>query len=479
MGFKHLFFCIYLLVSSLLFIFFDAALEVWISFFVSFLIVTGITVYHIYAERTFSPFISAFIVFTFLFFLLAPMAQITSFKGPHPAFMQKLPYDEGLTIYANVLICMFNLIFFGAYLFFKKRNLSKPQPLFKGIQERTFPITILVLVILTCLVFVASWSFIIDEISRPAWMRSGFSVSATLIWKKVLFLVPLAGIILVFQYYKKNTKKATNLVLLTGFLLFFLMMMLWFKNPLVEKRNALGPIYICIIFLFIPKLLNTNIKTLFFLFVAMVIGFPLTAIFTHTDASFKEILKEPLIFFETIKGGGITTTFTTLNYDAFANIMATIDYVSIHGISYGQQALSTLFFFVPRGIWEDKPTTTGLFIGEYLMDDYGFSFANLSNPLVSEGYINFGIVGVIAFAILLAFFFVKFIIWLKSENYLYKVMAFYFAIHLIFLLRGDLANGYSFYIGTLIGVILIPKTIDWSLNRLLLKSKKYGKRNDI
>ena len=79
--------------------------------------------------------------------------------------------------------------------------------------------------------------------------------------------------------------------------------------------------------------------------------------------------------------------------------------------------------------------------------------------MVSEGYINFGIIGVLAMAILLSYFIVKLLKWLNSTDALKEIIAFYFAIHLMFLLRGDFTNGFAYFIGTFIGVYLIPKAI--------------------
>ena len=60
--------------------------------------------------------------------------------------------------------------------------------------------------------------------------------------------------------------------------------------------------------------------------------------------------------------------------------------------------------------------------------------------------------------------------WLQSPDPLKKFIAFYFAIHLIFLLRGDLTSGLSYYIGTLLGVYTIPKLVD-GLARVITKTK--------
>ena len=94
-----------------------------------------------------------------------------------------------------------------------------------------------------------------------------------------------------------------------------------------------------------------------------------------------------------------------------------------------------------------------------MIDDFGFNYNNLSNPLVSEGYINYGLIGVIIMAILLSYFVIKFIGWLQSSDTLKEIIAFYFSVHLIFLLRGDFTNGLAYFVGTFIGVYIIPKVL--------------------
>ncbi|WP_299675368.1 O-antigen polysaccharide polymerase Wzy [uncultured Dokdonia sp.] len=471
MGLKVILLFVYALISVALFVTFDGDIDVWFSFLLSALVLAGITVYHIFVERVYSPFMSAFIVFTFLFFIVAPMVQINSFEGMNPTFKNKFIYDKDLAIFSNGLIVLFNVIFFFAYLFFKKSKRMAYVPVFKESSKKTTPVLIVVIAIVTILVFLGSYSFVIDELGRPAWRPSAFSVVTFLIWKKVFFLLPFAGIILCFQYFRKKNKKAVNLVTICAVFLFLGLLLLWFKNPLVEKRNALGPLYISLLFLAIPKLFNTNIKSLFFLFFTMIVAFPLSAILTHSEASFKEILEQPSIIFDHMKGGGIASAFNTLNYDAFSNIMATMDYVKEYGFSMGHQLLSAFLFFVPRGLWKEKPLSTGELVGNHLIDTYDFTYSNLSNPLVSEGFINFGVVGVIIAPILLAIVLVRAVAWLQSDDYLKKMIAFYLAIHLIFLLRGDFTNGYTYYIGAFLGVVIIPKFIRTLLEFFMYKQK--------
>ena len=208
----------------------------------------------------------------------------------------------------------------------------------------------------------------------------------------------------------------------------------------------------------------------------MIVIFPLSAIFTHFRSSLQEIIAKPKLLLDEFEGGGFAEVFNTIHYDAFINITATIDYVSYEGYSYGNQLLSALLFFVPRSIWENKPLSTGQFIGDHLIYHHGFNYNNLSNPLVSEGYINFGIYGVVAMAFLLALVIVKLLAWLKSDDFSKKIIALYFSIHLLFLLRGDFANGFSYYIGVFIGVYVIERILEILVIHASINQQKWKRR---
>ena len=473
MKLKGVFLIVYIALTLTMFITLNASFVVSASFFFSAFILFLITIYHLYFEEGYSPFLSSFIVFSFLFFLAAPISQIKSFSGlEDPKFVNFFPYKEGLILYTNVLVSLFNLIFIFSYIYLKKSIKNYvPKPIDLN-HQKYLPFTIFIILLLSLLTFFSSYNFVQIEFSRPSWVKSTNSIGVLLIWKKVLFMIPFAGIILCVQYFKKENKRKNNLINIFLFCTVFFVILLWFKNPFTEKRNALGPIYLSLIFLVIPKLFNSNLKTISFLFFIMIILFPLSAIITHSDASFLEIYNNPFILIEQMKGGGISKAFNTLNYDAFANIMATIDYVHKFGFSYGYQLIGGLFFFIPRAIWTSKPYSTGQVVGEHLIDDFGFNFSNLSNPMVSESYINFGILGVIIVPIILAYIFILMIKWLRGNNYLKRIMAFYFAMHLIFLLRGDFTNGFSYYVGPLISVVFFAKIIEIFTKQYLIYVKR-------
>ncbi|WP_370592727.1 O-antigen polymerase [Streptomyces sp. NBRC 109706] len=60
-----------------------------------------------------------------------------------------------------------------------------------------------------------------------------------------------------------------------------------------------------------------------------------------------------------------------------------------HGHSYGEQSAGAALFFVPRGVWGDKPEDTGFLVGGWM----GTDSANLSSPLWAELWLDFGPLG--------------------------------------------------------------------------------------
>jgi hypothetical protein len=376
-------------------------------------------------------------------------------------FPNDFAYSDSSVVIANILILIFNLVFILSYLFFKENKLdSNEEQSFEPNFKHNTPLVILALIVICFFITLLNYEYLLNDISNSVYVIKDESTSSLLLKKKFLFFIPLAGIIIALKYLQTRNKINRNTVFILFFLITFLILLVFFKNTFTEKRNTLGPIYISLIYLFFPKLLNSNAKFFLFMFLAMVVVFPLSSTLTHIDASLEQIFAEPKLIYDSfLRFGSISGAFESLHYDAFANIMATVEYVKLYGLSWGFQLLGVCLFFIPRSLWTTKPLSTGELIGNYLFDTTPRNFTNLSNPVVSEGFINFGLIGIVALAILLAFFMIKFIVWLKTNDCLKQFIAFYFAVHLMFLLRGDLTNGFSYFIGPLVSILLLPKLL--------------------
>lgn len=87
----------------------------------------------------------------------------------------------------------------------------------------------------------------------------------------------------------------------------------------------------------------------------------------------------------------------------FDGLQSTIDVVEMHdqqGAKGGVNLLSAILFFVPRDFWPEKSIGTG---GEAAMF-LGYPFINISSPLPSEFYVDFGMPGVVILSLLFGLF---------------------------------------------------------------------------
>ena len=78
--------------------------------------------------------------------------------------------------------------------------------------------------------------------------------------------------------------------------------------------------------------------------------------------------------------------FNNVDFDAYSLFARTIEYVQQASITFGKQLLGTIFFIIPRALWQGKPEHSGVIVSAA----QGQEFTNLSCPIMAEGYINFG-----------------------------------------------------------------------------------------
>lgn len=88
---------------------------------------------------------------------------------------------------------------------------------------------------------------------------------------------------------------------------------------------------------------------------------------------------------------------TSGDFDGFQSLINIVKYTDDHFYTLGYQLLGAAMTFVPRGLWVDKPYATGQIAAENM----GYDFTNISAPMVSEIFIDFGYVGVTIGAVFL------------------------------------------------------------------------------
>lgn len=146
------------------------------------------------------------------------------------------------------------------------------------------------------------------------------------------------------------------------------------------------------------------------------------------SATFKEV------------GNSIDNLPGDYNFDAFQMIFYTTKYTSKMGYSYGNQLLLPAFFWVPRSIWNTKPTGSPDIVAAHA----GFASLNVSSPLWTEGYINFSIPGVFLFLFVFGWFARlgdNSLSSIELRPIFSTIISSYFAANTLILLRGDLTSG--------------------------------------
>ncbi len=214
--------------------------------------------------------------------------------------------------------------------------------------------------------------------------------------------------------------------------------------PTGMPRFAAAAMYIPFMLLIFKLSRKKNVFSLIFI-VGLLVVFPFLDIFRgfSDDAEIK-----PELNFDMFLQG---------HFDSYQNFALI---VSSNIITYGKQLLGVLFFWMPRSIWHDKPIGSGAFAAEKM----NFVFDNVSANYFAEGYINFGLIGIILFVIILAFITARLdVIYWKyvghiKNNYFTVLYAISLGF-LFFILRGDLLSSVAYTFGFVFSALLVYKVL--------------------
>ncbi len=210
-----------------------------------------------------------------------------------------------------------------------------------------------------------------------------------------------------------------------------LAMLLLIANPVSSPRYIFGSIILAVLAAFglyatVGRFRAVAAATL----VGMIVVFPV-ADTSRYETTTSVSLENPLL------------SLTTSDFDAFAQIVNTVQYVDLEGSTAGRQMLGTLLFWMPRSIWPDKPLDTGVMIAEY--KEYGFT--NLSSPLWGEFFIDFGWVGLILGMVLVGYWARRFDITTEAQLRERSAPALIFCIlpfYSLIILRGSLLQSLAY-----------------------------------
>jgi len=148
----------------------------------------------------------------------------------------------------------------------------------------------------------------------------------------------------------------------------------------------------------------------------------------------------------------VSDAFSSMAYDSYQSLAFVIQN---NFVTLGQQLTGVLGLFIPRSLWPDKPIGSGFTISE----QYNLDWDNISMNFFGEGYVNFGFIGVVLFAVLLAIAmrYLDHRYWTRvaKNGLLFPVVYLIILGIFAYIMRGDMIGSFTSTIGVIISATLV------------------------
>lgn len=388
-------------------------------------------------------------VFWFFCFAFMFCAGITQFAKN--AFRWEFVARESEVIVANRYVLIFMIVFALSDMIRlkpKKKPKFKVEALKAILRKRRglmppLLVTLLVLGFIPVLQSGVSILFIrsrFEQASITSYIGNG---SLGMIAGAILRATVLCVSLLSIHDFSQKKRLSTFLVCMVSMLICFLHL-----PPLGIPRYTMAYVYGGI-FLYVSKFLKKKRILLCILFFGLLVVFPAMNAFRglYTEKVTWSFIKESM--------GNVSDNFATADYDAYTMLVYTVRYTQEYGITWGRQLLGVILFFIPRSLWPNKPGGSGATIIEQMAPSY--INPNVSCPIIGEGIMNFGFLGIIVFAIALSKLLSRvddayWSTWRHLDCFgkmIYPVLVLF----ALFMFRGDLMSSFSYLFGMLVTIL--------------------------
>jgi len=422
----------------------------------TYLLIGFITIINLLQDIEHRPYSlnSIFWLFNFSFFFLSPLTSYLT-----DSFLVTL--KPQIILLTNILILCWSFIFMIVYSSFisKKslcyKNINKISS--KKINEGNIKNAVFISIFASLfLIFLFGFqAFLTRGLFESISSQKIQSLPLLLIIRQFIrsFPVVTCGALLLFPIKKIHNKIKWYFLIIVLILLTVII-----ANPLGASRSWIATGYLGLFCLLLLRKKRNGAIFLLIMLIGLFVIFPFLNLARHlfiiSELEYTVVTPKDLL--------------TQGSFDAYENIGHTIELIQGTGIKIGRQLLGALLVFIPRSIWHNKPVGSGAVVGKYLQNNYNYYNKNLANSLLAEGYLNFGIFGVLLFAFVLG----KIIAALDSLYYntadddnitIYKVMYPFLLGNFFFILRGDFMSSFAytvaFILASIIFVIRIPRLL--------------------
>lgn len=314
--------------------------------------------------------------FILIFLVIVPFYQLTSGYAP-----REMDLTHAEILYTNLLIflwCLFYLMSYNVDIGSKKSMTTEPLNIPNSKWFYSFLVGCSVISLILAIGLIGfSNLFIRGE----AYLDKGtFSIMIDLLIRSI----PVISLS-VFLWTKKKKIDLFSPVIMNSLIVLLGVIVFILNYPVSLSRYMTGAVYLGIIVSGFEFSLFKGKRFDVLILVTIIVIFPIMYLFK----------------FYTLEQILTTTNLTNINnynsldFDAFQMIGRTIRYTESVGLQLGGQLRSVVLFFMPRAIIDLK----GIPSGELVASFQKVSFINLSSPMVAEGYIDFGVIGVMMYAV--------------------------------------------------------------------------------
>lgn len=379
----------------------------------TFILIMLISIFEIIKDKLPYSLNKTFWYYNLIFNFFAPMIQyLTNYE------MWGRQTESFSYLLANLLILFSFLIYKLVYKSISKKNIEINNSF--SINVPSIYLIIMFIISIICYGLAVNQIGFLGMLSRTENSYKFFTDSTTnTIVTHLIKCIPVYTFLLFFL--KKRKLNIWSIILLIIIILL--------NFPTSTTRFWMGAILIGLFLLIFYKLVNKGRVYDILILVIFTIIFPMLFVFKFHDINY---------FLENgIELESITESFNSVDYDAYSMIYRSIEYVDTNGIIYGKQVVGSVLFLIPRSIWPTKPYPTG----ELIASSQGQNYTNVSCPFVSEGYVNFGVFGVVIFQAILSLICSKLdkIYWTRNDKSIYLKILYPFLMgFLIYFLRGAL-----------------------------------------
>ena len=362
-----------------------------------------------------------FYLFVLFFFCIAPTIQFKDGVRLMDTFFSEEEYILTTSL-VLLLIIMYHFFYKHFYKIFVIKKQTKNN--ITSLKLSTYKELLFVFISLSICIYVLYINNfnLISLLFRSGDNRIEQSQTSWLIVE--YFCRPMAMIIFLSAYIIKVKHKIVLPIL-------FILMLIALP-PTGMARFSVAAIYTPVLLCLVPMIRKGN-RFILLMFSGLLIIFPMLDIFRYFNS---DVSVEYRLNFD---------QFKELHFDSYSMFMRVL---RADIITYGQQLLGVIFFFIPRSMWYGKPIGSGAMIAE----SEGLEFTNLSMPYFGEGYINFGFIGILFFVVLLSYITAKIDKWywvgqasqpFNVDHILYMIILSL----LLFILRGDLLSSFAYTCG--------------------------------